>query len=612
MLDGFKSWLVDRLTPQSSVTGIPETVASGFVPDFGGRFRDTQFFNDVWGGETEPDSFGTLRDFNHFLSIDYYQLRTMSRQLFTTNMYAASIIGRIVTNVINTGLKLEADPSKLISGLEGQAHVEWTSETEEMFNLWAGDKSVDASGLHDLSTLEKVTYAEALIEGDILRVTKFDKKTGLPTIKLIPGRHVQTAMNSLDLADDGNRVMNGVEVDKTGRHVAYHVIEQADFGVEIQAKRILARGRTSNRDTASLIYNAPPPPGKTRGFPLLYRIIQPLKQIGRYASYELKAAEINAALAMWVEKGEDVPGSDPLGGAFLKSDADTPAPNDDGDKNQLPKQRVSGGTIVNELAWGEKPHSFDTKRPNVNFGIFKKAILQDIAAALEIPPEVLALIFENSFSASRQATLEFKAFVMKERDYFSKQFNKNVYNQWLMGMVLNGKLKAGGYIASIKAGDVFGTNGWQRSRFTGFIKQNVDILKEGKAYKEYVDEGFITRDQASNELTGADFATTVKRLKDENQMLADAREPLLGEINTSISKVEGKEPEQQNQKQTQQISRSQNGISISGFNDRTTNAILALLRKEQDTIEAYLENLDDPDSVDKDIDEIDIKELQEV
>lgn len=592
MLDTAKNFLSKlNFFSNQSVSEIPQATSS-FSRDFQvGGLNSDSFSNDIYAGETMANMFGKKRDFTRIGSIDYYKLRALSRQLFTENMYAAGAIGRMSINVVNSGLRLEANPSQEITGLKDLSHLEWTTKVEELFALWSESKTVSVDEVHDLSGLEKVAYEEAMIEGDILKITEFDTKTKLPRIKLISGRHVQTAINSEKIKAKGNKVLHGVEINKDGKHIAYHVVEDNTFGIKFDAVRILAKGRTSSRETATLIYNSPPPNGLTRGFPLLTRILQPLSQIGRYATLELKAAEVNAAFALWVEKTENVAGTSPFDGPRLKSDAETPPPED---PNAPGKQRVYGGTILNELAFGEKPHSFDTKRPNVNFSGFKKTILEDIAFSIGMPPEVFMLKFENSFSASRQATIEFKSVVMRERNYFSKQFNKDIYGQWLSGMVFSKKIEAKGYILGLKVSDVFVVKGWQKARFIGFIKQNVDILKEAKAYKEYIDEGLMDRDQAASELTGTDFATNVKRLKKQNLLLADARDPLIGEINTSISRVE--KDEVKDKKQNREVKEP--------------------VEVKEKKSEASLDELDsvdvDVNSVDFDVDKMDIEEGLEV
>lgn len=585
----------------TSYTGIPETLSTHFNSGFNGRFEDSTFFRDVFGGESFADGFGTVRDYNGINGIDYFRLRRMSRQLFTENMYAAAVEGRLNTNIINEGLKLQSNPSKIVTNFDDAAHVAWTEKTEELWKLWSSDKSVDVEEKHTLAGLQKVLFQECFVEGDVLVVIKMDEKTFTPKIKLIPGRNVQSGANSNDIAANGNRVIHGVEIDKSGRHVAYHVIEDNELGINFKAKRIMAKGRTSSRTSAYLHYYTPPPVGKTRGFPVLMRILQALAQIGRYSAFELKAAEVNAHLAMYIEKTKNVPGTNPVGGATLKTAGEGPIQEV---KDDIGRQRLHAGTIINQLAFGEVPHSFDTKRPNINFAGFKKSILQDIALSLGIPPEVFLLMFENSFSASRQATIEFKALVMKDRAYFYEQFNQNVYSQFLLGMVMNNKIEASGYVEAFKAGDVIGKRGWIQSRFTGFVKQNVDILKEAKAYKEYIDEGLMDREMASLELTDTDFDTNVKRLLVQNEKLAKARDPLLGEINTSISRVEKDKELDPDKSVDGPKKRSQRNQTTQLLGQRVLNVVIEMVAKQV---------ADNYESADYDIDSMDIeKELQEV
>jgi len=526
-------FLKRKFAKEEVVTTTKEDTA--FHRDYTGGFANSPFAQGVFGGET---TFGGIRnktDLNGIGSIDYYSLRTISRKLFTENKYAGMALGRLTTNVINDGINLQAEPSKIITKFNNEQTVEWSENVEEYFDLWASDKSADWSRVHDFSALQKVVYMESLVEGDVLIQLQTDSVTKLPAVKITPGRCVANGFNSASLKAEGNTVVYGVETNKKGEHIAYHVIKKDGIGgLTNQAVRILAKGKKSKRQTAFLVYESPPPAGKVRGFPILTRILQATDQVETYAIYEVEAAKVNAAMAMWVEKTKDRGGSNPLDGVTVKNSDDVSA------NDNIPTTRVVAGQIIHEVAFGEVPQSFDTKRPNVNYKDFKNSILEDIAAALEIPPEILQLKFGNNYSASRQAEIEFKSYVRKARKYFAKQFAQPVYSQWLAGMVLQGTVKAKGYISAILNDSMFVRNGWQKARWSGFVKQNVDILKEAKAHELYLDMGIETREQAARELTGAAYRSTVERLKPENEMLAGAREPLLGTINTSKSIVSEK------------------------------------------------------------------------
>ena len=442
-------------------------------------------------------------------------------------------LGRISTNVINEGLKPESIPPELITGLNNEQTVEWTEKVETFFKLYAEDETADREKVHNFSTLQKIAHMESLIEGDILVTLEIDENTKLPSVKLISGRHVANGFNSDKIKGKNNTVEFGVELDKQRRHVAFHVLKKHENGRRgSEAVRVLARGKTTGLLKAWLLYESPPLPGKVRGFPILTRILQATDQIETYAVYEMEASKVNAALAAWVEKSKPGAGTQPLRGVTKRTVEDQTI-------DPTPKVYNQAGLIVHEVAYGEKLQSFKTDRPNVNFKDFKNAVLEDIAAALEIPPEILALKFGNNFSASRQAEIEFKTYVRKARKYFSDQFNKPIYHRWLMNMVTKGMIQAKGYLSAITNGDIFVRNGWQLSRWNGFVKQNVDILKEAKAYQIYKMMGWITGEQAAAELTETDFRSNVKRLKPENKSLADANEPLHGDINTSKSVVSG-------------------------------------------------------------------------
>jgi len=186
------------------------------------------------------------------------------------------------------------------------------------------------------------------------------------------------------------------------------------------------------------------------------------------------------------------------------------------------------GLFIDELQVGEKPHSFKTDRPNVNFKDFEEAILSAIAWANEIPPEILFLSFNNNYSASRAAINEFKLYLDKVRTDFSRDFCKPIYEQWLINMVLIDMIIAQGFLEAWRdprQWHVFGA--WLSSEWAGAIKPSVDREKEVKAYERMVKRGWVTNDRASKELTGTKFSQNARRLKKENEQLIEANQELI-------------------------------------------------------------------------------------
>ena len=186
------------------------------------------------------------------------------------------------------------------------------------------------------------------------------------------------------------------------------------------------------------------------------------------------------------------------------------------------------GMIMQELQTGEEPVSYDTRRPNVNFGTFEAAIINAIAWANEIPPEVLTLAFQNNYSASRGAVNEFKMYLERIRTGFGEEFIDPIYQEYLVSEVLIGSVDMPGFLDARRNPSLWYIYGaWVSADWSGAIKPNVDLLKEVRAYKELLDAGLITRERATRELTGMKFSKSVQQLIRENQQLAEAVQPLI-------------------------------------------------------------------------------------
>jgi hypothetical protein len=127
------------------------------------------------------------------LAADYWTLRARSSQLFETNIYARGVIRRLVTNVINTGLSLEATPEEKILGKEEDELADWSEMVENRFQLWCDSPRLcDQAELKTFGAIQAEAYREALIEGDVLVVLRQDPRTGLPRLQLIKGSNVRT------------------------------------------------------------------------------------------------------------------------------------------------------------------------------------------------------------------------------------------------------------------------------------------------------------------------------------------------------------------------------------------------------------------------------------
>tara|TARA_R110000751_G_scaffold47241_1_gene105859 strand:+ start:3522 stop:4952 length:1431 start_codon:yes stop_codon:yes gene_type:complete len=434
-------------------------------------------------------------------------------------MYARGLIRRLVTNEINIGLSLEAEPNNaLLDSLSDEASAAWTDDVESRFELWGENPELcDYEGRRTFPELQEELRTEALVEGDVLVVLRRHRKLGLPQIQIIRGGRVQTPTKH---AGD-SRIVQGVKVDKRNRHLGFYVSTRGD-GLSNDSTYIPAKGERTGRRMAWLVYGTDRRMDQVRGTPLLGLVAQSIKEMDIYRDNEQRASTINSSLAMWIEKTEDKPGTLPMsGGAALNLRAT--GTGFDGEAREFNAAGQVPGMVIEELQMGEKPHSFDTTRPNINYPVFEAAILNAIAWSCEVPPEILTLSFQSNYSASKAAINEFKAYITKVRAKFSRSFCQPVYVEWLAGEVLGSRIPAPGFLEArrdVEQYEIFGA--WIRSQWGGPIKPSVEMRKDVQGYVEAIAARLCTHDRASKDLFGVRFDRVVQRLEKEEDSLEAA------------------------------------------------------------------------------------------
>lgn len=479
----------------------------------------------TWGGDKFYNGFGITKNYE---IVNHDLLRKRSKQLFTENLYARGLIRRLVTNEINKGLSLEAMPDAdiLKALIDPAALPQWSENTERRFTIWSKNSELcDYKGLNTFGALMRLARMMAIISGDALIILRQIPITLLPTVEIVDADHISNPLSDTlirAVRNRGNKIVKGVEIDKRKRHIAFFV--KQSNGIH---KRVPAVGPKSGRLQAWLIYGTEKLVDDIRGTSLLALVVQSLKEIDRYRDSEQRSAVINSMIAMWVKKTDDKASTLPFSAGATRRDTLT-TQNDSRGRKDIEFSSSMPGVMLQEMQTGEEPVSYDTRRPNVNFGVFETAVISAVAWANEIPPEILFLGFSNNYSASRGAVNEFKMYLDLKRTSFGEEFCSPIYIDYLISDTLNNKIDAPGLIEARTdrtKWDIFGA--WVLSEWSGAIKPNVDLLKEVKAYKELASEGWITRDRAARELTGMKFSKVVRQLIIENAALVDGLQPLI-------------------------------------------------------------------------------------
>ena len=493
----------DELSPAFSSTGSGSLRAPSI---------QTTFDGDKFAG-----GFGVTELFD----VDYWTLRQRSNQMFTKNLYAKGLLKRLLTNEINTGLVPESTPDEKIMGVSEDSMVEWAESVEDRFTLWGKNPLLcDIAGLSTFGALQRKAKLEAYIEGDILVTLRPSRKTGLPMVQLVRGdRVVQPAPNQK--INSSNEVRHGVETNPDGKHVAYYV-KQADGKI----KRVPAFGEKSGRRLAWMVYGTDLRVDGVRGEPLLSVILQSLNEIDRYRDAAVRKAVVTSILAMFIKKGENKMSSLAMSGGAVKN-SDVTVTDSDGGTRDIEFSSHLPGLVLQTLQHGEDIIMKGGEGTDINFGAFEASIINAIAWANEIPPEILTLAFSNNYSASQAAINEFKIYLNKVREDWGDTFCSPIYIEWLVAETLLDKIQAPKLLESMRNPaqyDIFGAI--VSAEWYGSIKPSTDMLKQAKGSKLLVSEGWSTNRREARGNTGTSFNKNIKRLKRENILKVEAQRPL--------------------------------------------------------------------------------------
>ena len=454
-----------------------------------------------------------------------YTLRQRARMLYMAAPVATSAIKTNRTNVIGCGLQLKSRINRVKLGLTPEQAKEWQRKTEEEFELWAANKrNCDAIGVNNFYTAQQLALASCLLSGDMIVLLKHEDPTVLNPYGLrfhmIEADRVSTptamtagssffANMTQGETKEGNRIYDGIEVDKNGRIIAYWIRNTYPFqqtADKTEWKRVLATGEETGLPNVLHVMETERPE-QYRGVSYLAQVIEPLLQMRRYTDSELTAAVVESFFTAFIKTEAD-PNENPyneVGGDGTEQVSDDPS------------EYEMGPGQINIMKPGEDVVFGDPKRPAGGFDGFVVAICKQIGAALEIPADLLLKSFNASYSASRAALLEaWKAFKMR-REWFADDFCRPLYEVWMAEAVARGRIIAPGFFSdpAIRAA-------WLGSEWIGPTQGQLDPVKEITAEQLACENGFSTHEQSTIRLNGGSFEANAEQLVDENARLAQA------------------------------------------------------------------------------------------
>lgn len=512
-------------------------------------FFDSFPYGMFFNGEKDYFTMNSSMKYN----VDYYKMANNAYNLYVTNEFVKAGVDRLVQFMVGTGLELYPIPK--IDFLKRKYGIElnenFKKDIKDLWELNCSELDVSSDWQSDIHQLAKIVAFNTVLGGDCLVIRRviFDRNE----YQLVDGRNVSSSKTYNE--DTKNKIKNGVEIDEKGRHVAYYILD--DDGKE---KRIAARDSDGNL-YAWLVYANAIRIGSTRGYSILGAIMQKLDKIADYTENEVQASAINGKFVATIDQDETSTGINIFDNKTLGSSSSRMSELQEEkheDKNLLGKlfthlKQFTNG-LVFQMPRGQKLNAYDTKRPNVNFGVFLDANMKYDFASMGLPYEVVLMVFQNNFSASRASLKMFEAILkFMRRDICVNGFYKHVYEQFVDLEVLIGNLEAPRYI-ELRNKRGYADNAYLLAKFEGMPIPHIDPVKEVNAVVTKLKNGLTDFEGALQELgSKTNFETLYKSLAEQIKKLKEAGIELQGI--TEEFNADENEDEEDDEKNVQRTAR---------------------------------------------------------
>jgi hypothetical protein len=491
-------------------------------------------YSAAFDGEKTIGELGDIYD----LKPDHLKLRLRAYELDLKTDLVKLITGKFFKWCVGTGLKFEYEPDNEVLGLLGYNPIsdDDINKKERLFNLWAKSKLSDYSGRQNLHAKASDAFKTAFLGGDALIIMRLEK-TGIK-IQLIDGEQIETPF-SQEKKGLNNKIVEGVEVNAKGEHVAFWVKTDKNNNLA-DYERVKSKDSRGNL-MAWMIYGDKHRVDHHRGIPKISSMMEKISKLDRFVEASVSKAEKMADLVYTFEHDDHSTGENPLGGLGARKVSttinDKSSFEESGRTAQALRQSTSGQVL--NLPMGAKLKS-TTNESEVSFDPFHKAIIRSLCASIDIPPEFANQMFEQSYSSSRAAINMWEYIIdIYRENIIVEQFYKPINRFWCYYQYMKGTLDSSGYDRAVATNDEMALEAYYSSRFVGKKMQHIDPFKEAKAIRSLLQDNtpLISREQATQMANGSDWLSNYNKYKKENSnielkpLLEEPKETRNGSVN---------------------------------------------------------------------------------
>lgn len=285
---------------------------------------------------------------------------------------------------------------------------------------------LDASGLLPWCELSQLIARTWLRDGEVFNQHMLGAAVSYPSALPYMLQAHEPDLVPFDLIEDTPRVVHGIEVDRLGRPLAYHLYREhpgdniTRAGFDTSTVRIPAAQITHLAVRKRL--------GQKRGASQLAPAITRLADIGDYEESEQLAAKVAASLCAAITRGAD----------FVNTTAAV-----DTASGERPLE-LQAGMIFDNLMPGERIEVLDTNRPNTSLADFRRAMLRAATAGIGVSYSTATHDYDGTYSSQRQELVEVRQRYDALRAHFQAAFLKPMWRRFVQATQLANLISARG------------------------------------------------------------------------------------------------------------------------------------------------------------------------
>jgi lambda family phage portal protein len=414
------------------------------------------------------------------------KLRDRSRDLGRNNDYIKGFYREVQNNVVGRGIPFQAQVKQLRGDKLDQ---KVNALIEDKWAHWCKKQRCDVAGKLSFRGIQRLAMKAAAEDGEfIVRMIRqsFGGSKVPFALEIIEADLLDE--NYSGLADNGNEIKMGVEIDKWKRPVAYYFFTKHPYDFQfVHGLDTRERKRVPAPEIIHLFITERA--GQTRGVPWIASAIMRLHHMHGFQEAEVIAARASSSLM-----------------GFIESDAGE-LEGDDVQDGQRVTEFEPG--VFKQMKPGERVNVPDLKKADGQLEPFIRSMLRGVAAGIGVSYETLSKDYSQSnYSSSRLSLTSDRDNWRVIQDWLIEDLNQIVFEHWLDMAVMAGEINLKGYeimperYQSVK---------WQ-PRGWGYI----DPVKEVTAYKEAVKAGFTTLTEVIGQ-DGGDFDDVMTQREREVQ-----------------------------------------------------------------------------------------------